>query len=184
MIICVIIMFIFSQLRILHYPPSPTGNIQLSYIEPQLVFCHNDLNPNNILYDPVTRQVSFIHLEFADMNFQAFEMARHFYTLCGSDLSRVGSSDFVPAPEFQFRWCQYYIAAYENILVKEVSTYITYMLLLYTHILKYVFLNAILLFGFLFLVHILLIFKYFICCYTYYFLYIHLKICFVSCVIG
>ena len=142
-VVCIIIMFLFSQLRILHYPPSPTGNIQLSYIEPQLVFCHNDLNPNNILYDPVTRQVSFIHLEFADMNFQAFEMARHFYTLCGSDLSRVGSSDFVPAPEFQFRWCQYYIAAYENILVKEVSTYITYiqvflLLLLYTHILKYV----------------------------------------------
>ena len=101
----------------------------MSYIEPQLVFCHNDLNPNNILYDPVTRQVSFIHLEFADMNFQAFEMARHFYTLCGSDLSRVGSSDFVPAPEFQFRWCQYYIAAYENIPVKEVRIIFNYLMM-------------------------------------------------------
>ena len=92
----------------------------MSYIEPQLVFCHNDLNPNNIMYDPVTRQVSFLHLEFADMNFQAFELARHFYTLCGSDLDRVGSSDYVPAPEFQIRWCQHYLAAYQNTSTKEV----------------------------------------------------------------
>ena len=92
----------------------------MSYIEPQLVFCHNDLNPNNIMYDPVTRQVSFLHLEFADMNFQAFELARHFYTLCGSDLDRVGSSDYVPAPEFQIRWCQHYLAAYQNTSSKEV----------------------------------------------------------------
>ena len=96
----------------------------MSYIEPQLVFCHNDLNPNNIIYDPVTRQVSFLHLEFADMNFQAFELARHFYTLCGSDLDRVGSSDYVPAPEFQIRWCQHYLAAYQNTSTKEVIIYI------------------------------------------------------------
>ena len=56
-------------------------SIQLSYEEPKLVFCHNDLNPQNIIYDSISRNVAILHLEYADINFQALEIARHFYTL-------------------------------------------------------------------------------------------------------
>ena len=70
--VCIIIMFLFSQLRILHYPPSPTGNIQLSYIEPQLVFCHNDLNPMNIFLD---KKMQFIDWEYSGLNMPIYEIA-------------------------------------------------------------------------------------------------------------
>lgn len=56
-------------------------SIQLPYEEPKLVFCHNDLNPQNIIYDSISRNVAILHLEYADINFQALEIARHFYTL-------------------------------------------------------------------------------------------------------
>ena len=113
--------FFLFQLRILHFPPSPTGNIQMEFIEPKLVFCHNDLSPQNIIYDPLTRNVSLIHLEFADFNFQGFEIARHFYTLSGSDMTKVGCADYVPAPEFQKRWCHHYLASYNNTSLGEVT---------------------------------------------------------------
>jgi len=95
------------ELRTLHFPPSPTGASQLPYEEPKLVFCHNDLNPQNIIYDSISRNVAILHLEYADINFQALEIARHFYTLSGgsSDLAKVGCAEFVPAKEFQMRWC-------------------------------------------------------------------------------
>lgn len=109
------------ELRILHYPPSPFGDQQQPFVEPQLVFCHNDLCPENIIYDAVARTVTFIHLECAGSNFQAFEIARHFYTLCGSDMTKVGSSDFVPAAEFQMRWCHNYLAAFKDISMQKVS---------------------------------------------------------------
>ena len=54
---------------------------QLPYEEPKLVFCHNDLSPQNIIYDSISRNVALLHLEYADINFQALEIARHFYTL-------------------------------------------------------------------------------------------------------
>lgn len=87
----------------------------MPYVEPRLVFCHNDLSPQNIIYDSITRNVAFLHLEYADVNFQAFEIARHFYTLSGnSDLSNVGCAELVPAREFQMRWCQHYLAAFND----------------------------------------------------------------------
>lgn len=118
MIMIIILPF---QLRILHSPPTPSGSVQMPYIEPKLVFCHNDLSPQNIIYDTLSRNVSFLHLEYADVNFQAFELARHFYTLSGTD--KVGFSEYVPAREFQMRWIHYYLAAYENVSVRQVKNW-------------------------------------------------------------
>ncbi len=91
-------------------------------VEPRLVFCHNDLSPGNIIYDSITRNVAFLHLEYADINFQALEIARHFYTMAGtSDFSKVASAEFVPAKEFQMRWCQHYLAAYHDTSLQKVA---------------------------------------------------------------
>ena len=97
----------------------------MPYIEPKLVFCHNDLTPENIIYDTLTRNVSILHLEYADVNFQGYELARHFYTLSGTD--KVGFSEFVPAREFQMRWIHYYLAAYKNVSIRQVILQIIFI---------------------------------------------------------
>ena len=78
------------------------------------MFCHGNLSPANIVYDSPTNSVSFVGLQFCGPNFQAFEVAQHFMTLCGPDLDKVGKEEFVPAREFQLRWCHHYLAGYNN----------------------------------------------------------------------
>lgn len=95
----------------------------MPYVEPRLVFCHNDLSPQNIIYDSITRNVALLHLEYADINFQALEIARHFFTLnSSSDLAKVGCAEYVPAKEFQVRWCQHYLAAFYDLPGRQVFT--------------------------------------------------------------
>jgi ethanolamine kinase len=77
-----------------------------------LLYCHGDLNPANMIFDPVRRSVIFIDLEFAGPNFQAFEIAQHFMTFVCGDLSKVGRDEFVPAREFQLRWCHAYLTGF------------------------------------------------------------------------
>ncbi len=108
-----------------------------------LLLCHGDLSPSNIIYDPITRNVTFIDLEMAGTNyqarkfgrkapiscctllimafFQAFELASHFMTFAGGDLSRVGRNEFVPAREFQLRWCHSYLTGYKELKENQVK---------------------------------------------------------------
>ena len=62
----------------------------------------------------------FIDLEFAGPNFQAFDLAQHFMTFACGDLDRVGKEEFVPAREFQMRWCHYYLMGYKDLPTNEV----------------------------------------------------------------
>ena len=87
------------------------------------MFCHGNLNPVNIIYDAPTNSVSFVGLQFCGPNFQAFDIAQHFMTLCGPDLSKVGKEEFVPAREFQLRWCHHYLSAYKDISTQKVVTF-------------------------------------------------------------
>ncbi len=52
---------------------------------------------------------------------QAFELASHFMTFAGGDLSRVGRNEFVPAREFQLRWCHCYLMGYRDLKENQVS---------------------------------------------------------------
>ena len=52
---------------------------------------------------------------------QAFELAQHFLSMAGADLSKVGREEFVPAKEFQMRWCRAYLGGYKNIPEHKVS---------------------------------------------------------------
>ena len=52
---------------------------------------------------------------------KAFEIAQHFMTMCGSDMNKIGREEFVPAKEFQLRWCQYYLAGLHDIPLESVS---------------------------------------------------------------
>ena len=37
---------------------------------PRVVFCHGNLSPANIYFDPIRRNISFLHPEFSGPNFQ------------------------------------------------------------------------------------------------------------------
>jgi hypothetical protein len=41
--------------------------------------------------------------------------------MAGSDLDKVGREEFVPAKEFQMRWCHAYLAGYRNVPEHKVS---------------------------------------------------------------
>ena len=42
-------------------------------------------------------------------------MAQHFLSMAGADLEKVGREEFVPAKEFQMRWCRTYLSGYKDV---------------------------------------------------------------------
>ena len=87
-----------------------------------VVFCHGDLCPANITFDPLRRSATFAAPEYAGANYQAFELAQHFLSMAGADLSKVGREEFVPAKEFQMRWCRAYLGGYKNLPEHKVGS--------------------------------------------------------------
>ncbi|EFO20387.2 choline/ethanolamine kinase [Loa loa] len=51
----------------------------------EVVFCHNDLLIHNIIHDDKTDSISFIDYEYADYNYQDFDIANHFCEYAGVD---------------------------------------------------------------------------------------------------
>ena len=68
-------------------------------------------------------------LSFLIFLLKAFEIAQYFMTMCGSDMSKVGREEFVPAKEFQLRWCQSYLSGLHNVPLQKVykREYISYI---------------------------------------------------------
>ena len=64
--------------------------------------------------------ITDIGIEFYT-SFKAFEIAQHFMTMCGSDMSKIGREEFVPAKEFQLRWCQNYLSGFHNVPIQQVK---------------------------------------------------------------
>jgi len=71
-------------------------------------------------YQVVEFLLSSKHQTYSDV-FQSFEIAQHFLTMCGTDLKKIGRQEFVPAMEFQKRWCLHYLAAFRNIELNQVK---------------------------------------------------------------
>lgn len=55
----------------------------VSKIKSPVVFTHNDLLLGNILYDRFKNKVIFIDFEYADYNYQAFDIGNHFAEFAG-----------------------------------------------------------------------------------------------------
>uniref|UniRef100_F1L5C7 ethanolamine kinase n=1 Tax=Ascaris suum TaxID=6253 RepID=F1L5C7_ASCSU len=55
----------------------------INALKTRIVFCHNDLLIQNILYDSSTGKVSFIDYEYAGFNYQGFDIANHFCEYAG-----------------------------------------------------------------------------------------------------
>ncbi len=73
-----------------------------------VVFCHNDLLLKNIIYDSDKKSVTFIDFEYADYNYQAFDIGNHFCEFAGVDTY---NPSLYPSKEFQMRWLRNYLEA-------------------------------------------------------------------------
>lgn len=61
----------------------------ISQIESPVVFAHNDLLLGNILYNDCDNRVIFIDYEYADYNYQAYDIGNHFAEFAGSLLDHI-----------------------------------------------------------------------------------------------
>ncbi|CAG2163464.1 unnamed protein product [Oppiella nova] len=74
-----------------------------------VVFCHNDLLLKNIVFNSDKSAVTFIDFEYADYNYQAFDIANHFCEFAGVDTF---NPSLYPNKEFQIRWLRHYLEAW------------------------------------------------------------------------
>jgi len=77
-----------------------------------LVFCHNDLNIPNIIYDG--SDVMFIDVEYAGCSYAAFDVANHFVEFTGCDVEDLDYIKFYPKKEVQMQWIQAYLREYQG----------------------------------------------------------------------
>ncbi|XP_016836805.2 ethanolamine kinase 1 [Nasonia vitripennis] len=83
----------------------------LSKINSPVVFCHNDLLLGNILHKREEKKVTFIDFEYAEFNYQAFDIANHFAEFAGVD-----DPDYslYPDEDLQKSWLRIYLENYRN----------------------------------------------------------------------
>ncbi|CDQ77286.1 unnamed protein product [Oncorhynchus mykiss] len=83
----------------------------LSQIGSPTVLCHNDLLTKNIIFDNKEGMVRFIDYEYADFNYQAFDIGNHFNEFAGTS-----DTDYslYPRPELQRDWLTAYLESYKH----------------------------------------------------------------------
>uniref|UniRef100_A0A3B1JBC9 ethanolamine kinase n=1 Tax=Astyanax mexicanus TaxID=7994 RepID=A0A3B1JBC9_ASTMX len=78
----------------------------LTAVDCPVVLCHNDLLTKNIIYNSAEGVVKFIDYEYADFNYQAFDIGNHFNEYAG-----VNNVDYslYPSQELQWDWLTEYL---------------------------------------------------------------------------
>lgn len=87
--------------------------------EKDVVFCHNDLLPKNLILSKDQKKVLFIDLEYADYNGRAFELACHFLEYCGIEFD----TSKYPSEPFIRNWIKNYCNYIKRINVKSKSSH-------------------------------------------------------------
>ncbi|GFY48398.1 ethanolamine kinase 1, partial [Trichonephila inaurata madagascariensis] len=82
---------------------------ELVKLESPVVFSHNDLLLKNIIYNKEKEEVTFIDYEYADYNYQAFDIGNHFCEFAGVEKF---DPKLYPDKEFQMRWLKEYLEAW------------------------------------------------------------------------
>lgn len=82
---------------------------KLTALNSPLVFAHNDLLLGNVIYTESLQQITFIDYEYADYNFQAFDIGNHFAEFAGVD--EVDYKRY-PTKKFQLKWLRCYLESY------------------------------------------------------------------------
>lgn len=97
-----------------------------------VVFAHNDLLLGNVIYTEPAARVAFIDYEYADHNYQAYDIGNHFTEFAGnfnngyfsaSELYMlfiplgIDEVDYAryPSKEFQYAWLRTYLETYNGV---------------------------------------------------------------------
>ncbi|XP_067312834.1 ethanolamine kinase 1 [Pseudorasbora parva] len=83
----------------------------LTHINSPVVLCHNDLLTKNVIYNQEEGIVKFIDYEYADFNYQAYDIGNHFNEFAGID--NVDSSLY-PSFKLQFDWLTAYLESFKS----------------------------------------------------------------------
>ncbi|RWS07786.1 Ethanolamine kinase 1-like protein [Dinothrombium tinctorium] len=83
----------------------------LSNLGSPIVFCHNDLLLKNIVLNKCNG-VTFIDFEYADFNYQAFDIGNHFCEFAGVEKY---TPSLYPNKEFQIKWLKNYIVVWNRL---------------------------------------------------------------------
>ena len=89
-----------------------TLETHLKQLSSPVVFCHNDLLLKNIIYNTEKKNVTFIDFEYADYNYQAFDIGNHFCEFAGVDTY---NPSLYPSKDFQMRWLKNYLEAWHQL---------------------------------------------------------------------
>ncbi|KAM4619243.1 ethanolamine kinase 1 [Polymixia lowei] len=105
-----------------------------SEIDSPTVLCHNDLLTKNIIYNHEEGMVKFIDYEYADYNYQAFDIGNHFNEFAG--VSDVDYSLY-PSCELQRDWLTAYLQSYKLNTGRQVSVTEAEVTQLYVQVCKF-----------------------------------------------
>ncbi|XP_026220551.1 ETNK_euk domain-containing protein [Anabas testudineus] len=106
----------------------------LSQIDSPTVLCHNDLLTKNIIYNHKEGMVKFIDYEYADYNYQAFDIGNHFNEFAG--VNDVNYSLY-PSQELQRDWLTAYLESYKHSTGCEVTVTEAEVTQLYIQVCKF-----------------------------------------------
>ncbi|XP_034540746.1 ethanolamine kinase 1 [Notolabrus celidotus] len=106
----------------------------LSQIDSPTVLCHNDLLTKNIIYNHKEGTVKFIDYEYADYNYQAFDIGNHFNEFAG--VNDVNYSLY-PSRELQTDWLTAYLESYKHSSGHEVTVTEAEVTQLYIQVCKF-----------------------------------------------
>lgn len=106
----------------------------LSQIDSPTVLCHNDLLTKNIIYNHKEGMVKFIDYEYADYNYQAFDIGNHFNEFAG--VKDVNYSLY-PSRELQRDWLTAYLESYKQSSGREVTVTEAEVTQLYIQVCKF-----------------------------------------------
>ncbi|XP_012717929.2 ethanolamine kinase 1 [Fundulus heteroclitus] len=108
--------------------------IHLSQTDSPVVLCHNDLLTKNIIYNSQEGTVKFIDYEYADYNYQAFDIGNHFNEFAG--VTDVDYSLY-PSWELQRDWLTVYLESYKHSTGREVTVSDAEVMRLYIQVCKF-----------------------------------------------
>jgi ethanolamine kinase len=91
---------------------------ELEATKSPLVFCHNDLLLGNVVYTGERNSVTFIDYEYAEINFQEFDIGNHFAEFPGIGDEGIDYSLY-PSPDYQRAWIRVYLEEYKESSVSE-----------------------------------------------------------------
>lgn len=82
-----------------------------------IVFCHNDIQVANIIYNSNTDSVSFIDYEYGSVSFRGFDIGNHFCEFGGTQ----GDWTKFPEKEFRLKWLFHYTSQDDTITIQDID---------------------------------------------------------------